>query len=300
MDVDTNNDKGAYIISSIEQEVIFSKDKVMTWNDFERASDGRQNFGLFSSISPDGRYVISTVKDMPVYQPFPDPGYSQLFFPGRGILVVYDRQTKTFAPLPGASDPAHVQTNAVWSPDGNTIVFARAKALGNDFSTNDFVKRTAKFRFDLYRIPFNGGKGGTVEALSGASANSRSNYFPKFTPDGKWIVYTQSDAFMIIQPDAELHIVPASGGKDRRMRCNTEGKMASWHSIAPGGRWMVFSSKADGPYTRLWLTHLDTEGNDTPAVLLENFVAADKAANIPEFLNISPDKLKRIVNQLDN
>ena len=82
------------------------------------------------------------------------------------------------------------------------------------------------------------------------------------------------------------------------MACNTEGRMASWHSIAPGGRWMVFSSKADGPWTQLWLTHLDADGVDTPPVLLENFVAPEKAANIPEFLNIAPDRLQRIVNRL--
>lgn len=298
MDVDTNNDKGAYIVSTIERELVFSQDKVISWNSFEPSPDGRQSFGLLSSISPDGRYIISTVRDMPVYKLLPDPGYSQLFFPGRGILVVYDRQTKRFAPLPGADDPAYVQTSAVWSPDGVTIVFARARALGTDFSTNDFAARKATYRYDLYRIPFNGGRGGIAEPLAGASGNGRSNYFPKFTPDGKWIVYTQSDSFMIIQPDAELHIVPAGGGTNRRMACNTPGRMASWHSIDPSGRWMVFSSKADGPYTRLWLTHLDENGNDSPPVQLEGFGEADRAANIPEFLNIAPDGLIKITNKL--
>jgi hypothetical protein len=298
MDVDTNNDKGAYIISTIERETIFSIDKVMTWNDYQRTYDGTQNYGLFSAVSPDGRYVISTVKELPVYQAFGDIGYSQLFFPGRGILVVYDRQMKTFVPLPGASDPGFVQTNAVWSPDGKWIVFVRAQALGSDFSTKAFVERTAHFRYDLYRIPFNGGKGGSPEQIEGASHNGRSNYFPKFTPDGKWIVYTQSDSFMIIQPDAELHIISANGGQDRKMNCNTDGKMASWHSIAPGARWMVFSSKANGPWTQLWLTHIDASGNDTPPVLLENFVAKERAANIPEFLNIAPGMMERIVNKL--
>jgi Tol biopolymer transport system component len=53
---------------------------------------------------------------------------SQLFFPIKGILVVYDRETKTYAALPGADDPQYVQTNAVWSPDGKEIVFARTTA----------------------------------------------------------------------------------------------------------------------------------------------------------------------------
>ena len=58
----------------------------------------------------------------------PDIWYSQLFFPIKGILVVYDTQTGSFKALPGADDPRFVQTNATWSPDGKSIVFARAEA----------------------------------------------------------------------------------------------------------------------------------------------------------------------------
>jgi Flp pilus assembly protein TadD len=34
------------------------------------------------------------------------------------------------------------------------------------------------------------------------------------------------------------------------------------------------------------LTHLDPDGNDTPAVMVENTTAANRAVNIPEFLNV--------------
>jgi hypothetical protein len=298
MDVDVDGDKGAYIITEIEKDTVFTRDKVITWNDFERENSVK-SFGLFSQISPDGRYIMSTVKDFSVVVRFPDLNYSQLFFPVKGILVVYDRRTKQFFSLPGADDPEHVQTNAVWSPDGEWIVFARAKAIPKIRQTSGFVNRTESFRFDLYRIPFNGGKGGKAEPIQGASHNSRSNYFPKFTKDGKWLIYTQSDSFLINQPDAELHIIPAEGGADRRMNCNTSGKMNSWHSLSPSNRWMVFSSKANGPYTQLWLTHVDKDGNDTPPVLLDGFTPEDRAANIPEFLNISQEKLQKISNLLD-
>jgi Tol biopolymer transport system component len=298
MDVDVDSDKGAYIITDIEKEVLFTKNRVITWNAFMR--DGqKQNYGFLSSFSPDGRYVISTIRELPIYHLFPDPGNPQLFFPVRGILALYDRKTKTFASLPGADNPSYVQTNAVWSPDGKWIVFARAKALDKGPDIRSFINRSASFRYDLYRIPFNDGKGGKAEPVAGASENGRSNYFPKFTPDGKWLIYTQSDSFMLNQPDAELHIIPADGGKDRKMICNTPGKMSSWHSISPNGKWMVFASKANRPYTELWLTHLNKEGNDTPPVLLEDYTDWDKAANLPEFMNIPADMLIRINNCLN-
>jgi tetratricopeptide (TPR) repeat protein len=70
--------------------------------------------------------------------------------------------------------------------------------------------------------------------------------------------------------------------------------MNSWHSFSPNGRWMVFSSKSRSPYTQMFLTHLDQDGNDSPAVLVENATAANRAVNIPEFANIPADGLLKM------
>ena len=70
--------------------------------------------------------------------------------------------------------------------------------------------------------------------------------------------------------------------------------MNSWHSFSPNGRWLVFSSKSRSPYTQMFLTHIDEEGNDSPAILIENATAANRAVNIPEFVNIPPDGLLKI------
>ncbi len=96
-----------------------------------------------------------------------------------------------------------------------------------------------------------------------------------------------------MRPDSELFIVPAAGGQARRMNCNT-ALMNSWHSFSPNGRWLVFSSKSLSPYTQMFLTHIDESGNDSPAILIENSTAANRAVNIPEFVNIPPDGLLNI------
>jgi tetratricopeptide (TPR) repeat protein len=70
--------------------------------------------------------------------------------------------------------------------------------------------------------------------------------------------------------------------------------MNSWHSFSPNSRWLVFSSKANGPYTQLFLAHLDENGNSAPPVALEHFTGDNRAANIPEFVNTDPDALKKI------
>jgi tetratricopeptide (TPR) repeat protein len=307
LDVDYGNDKGAYAVLPVSKHMLLNDEKIITWADYKR-EDGELTFGLLSRVSPTGRYVVSTVKDRSVFVAIPDLMISQLFFPIKGILVVYDRETKTFAALPGADDPKYVQSNAVWSPDGKEIVFARTtayrserlaqqnSALIDEKDVPEFTVEKKPFRYDLYRIPFNGGKGGKPQPIAGASNNGMSNYFPKYSPDGKWIVFTKSKSYMLLQPDSELYIIPAAGGVARRLRYNT-ARMNSWHSWSSNSRWLVFSSKVNGPYTQLFLTHIDENGNDSPPVLLERFTSPDRAANIPEFVKLRSDAIAEIREQ---
>ena len=148
----------------------------------------------------------------------------------------------------------------------------------------EFVEDGKPFYFKIYKVPFNDGAGGEAVPLEGASEEGVSNYFPKYSPDGKWIVFCKSSSYMLLRGDSKLYIMPASGGIPRLMRCNTD-EMNSWHSWSPNGKWLVFSSKRNGPYTQLWLTHIDVNGESTPPVVLDQFTAADRAANIPEFVN---------------
>ena len=70
--------------------------------------------------------------------------------------------------------------------------------------------------------------------------------------------------------------------------------MNSWHSFSPNGRWLVFSSKAGRPTRRCTSRTSTSEGNDSPPILIDNATAANRAVNIPEFVNIAPDGLRQI------
>ena len=53
------------------------------------------------------------------------------------------------------------------------------------------------------------------------------------------MVFLLKRLYCLLQRDSLLYIVPSQGGKPRRMNCNMEGTMNSWHSWSPNGRWVV-------------------------------------------------------------
>jgi Flp pilus assembly protein TadD/Tol biopolymer transport system component len=306
MDMDgPRNDKGLYAVVPIKQQITIRASDMVSWNPSQDRQFALNRVGFMSQVSPDGKYVLTmvTAADRPPQNNyyvtnFKDYRFLQVFYPTRGILAWFDRASGERHPLPGADDPRYVQTNGVWSPDGKYVVFARAEARepyppGRKLAEFANDPNEIQIQYDLYRVPFNDGKGGEAEPILGASANGMSNSFPKVSPDGRWIVFVKCNNGQVMRPDSQLYIVPAQGGEARRLRANTS-RMNSWHSFSPNGHWLVFSSKSRSPYTQMYLTHIDENGNDSPAILIENSTAANRAVNIPEFVNIPPDGMQKI------
>jgi len=301
LDLDAGlRDKGGYFISPIKDTILFNLNSFRSWSKIEK----RRTFGLFSKISPDGRYVVTTVKDRIVMKNFPfgsvdHLAYSQLFFPVNGHLAVYDRKTSALKELPGANLDEFVQTNAIWTPDGKSIIFSRGNALPmgsdpyeinvqDDQVIDQYVNRKKTLKYNLCIIPFNNGNGGRAELIKGASDNGKSNYFPAVSPNGKWLIYCQAENYMLLMPDSRLYIVPVKGGEAKPLKCNFNA-MNSWHSWSPNSKWLVYASKGFGPYTDMFLTHIDERGNASIPVLVDKARVNYKVINYPEFVNRKED-----------
>ncbi len=315
------NDKGLFALAPIAPQMTIQKSNVIRWSSFGLNDEARngdtevKRFGFMAQVSPNGQYVVTSIgpPGNTNKNDNQDPGFAsgildrlysinyttidfiQVFYPTRGILAWYDSNDKSMHPLPGADDPNFAQTSAFWSPDGKYLIFSRATArepfpagVPKSKFAND--PNETQIQYDLYKIAFNDGHGGKAEPVVGASGNGMSNNFPKVSPDGKWIVFVQNKNGLLMRPDSKLYIVPFNGGNARLMNCNLS-LMNSWHTFSPNGHWLAFSSKARGPYTRLMLTHIDKNGNDTPAVIVDDTTAANRAVNIPEFVNMPPDKM---------
>ena len=153
LDVDgPQNDKGMYALIPVAKNMTIRNQDVIQWSSFQDREAGKsfapavKRFGFMSQVSPDGRYVVTTIEDprtqashqtsglvRGLADRFFNAGYNdyrfgQVFYPTRGILAYYSQETGKLRPLPGADDPRYVQASAFWSPDGKYLIFSRAEA----------------------------------------------------------------------------------------------------------------------------------------------------------------------------
>jgi hypothetical protein len=232
MDIDgPANDKGLYAVVPVQKHMSIESKDMVHWNTDGRV--GQTRVGFMSQVSPDGRYVVSTfagpsskrARQLLRHQLHGLPLSAGLLSDARHSGVVRPRDRA--APAPARSRRSALCADR-WSlesrrqihrlcprPGAGSALRARKPAL----RAND--PNETQIQYDLYRIPFNDGKGGVPERIVGASQNGMSNNFPKVSPDGRWIVFVQCRNGQLMRPDSQLYIVPFGGGAARRMRANT-------------------------------------------------------------------------------
>lgn len=201
---------------------------------------------------------------------YPAPFDARFVSPSLDVAV-YDEKTGALSPLPGASEPDFVELQPSWSPDDRRIAFVRYRD-GE--------------RMDIAVVPYNDGRGGAPKLLAGASANGWDNYYPEYSPDGRWLAFTRADATggTFARPDSAVYLVPANGGEARRLEFNQYGAMNSWHSWSSDGRWMLFASKRGGVATKAYVSRIDRDGHASAPVELCCGFAPRSRANMPTWI----------------
>lgn len=217
-----------------------------------------QVVGAFSTWSPDGsKLAISTLDN---------------------DIVILDVAAQTVTPLAGASDPNLLDAMPSWSADGRTIAFVRGGAAD------------APFRFgqgaEIFTVP---ASGGVAQPLPGASGNG-FNYYPAYSPDGRWLAFTRhtTGTTTYAAPEAEVFVVPAAGGAPIRLRANDaddgsqlSGVSNSWATWSVDGSRLAFTSKRDDPAYDVFITAIDGNGNSGPATPLRNAAEVGVFEHLP-------------------
>jgi hypothetical protein len=207
---------------------------------------------------------------------------TQVFYVLGADLRIFDARNGENWLLPGASTRENAEAFPTWSADGKTIMFCRAAELPG------WRERTLRPRlqFDLYRVPYNDGKGGEATPVPGAHDNGRSNFTPRYSPDGKWVVFNKASFGALVKPDSDLWILSTEqGATPRELECNDHRAMDSHHCWSSNSRWLLFATKRDdGIFARAYLAEIDENGHASPAVELPRLTDPMMCCNVPEFM----------------
>ena len=204
------------------------------------------------------------------------PDGKRLLVAGGGKLRLFDADTGAAlgdgdgtVPLPPGTNATHPD----WSPLGDQV------AVTFDVKGGD--KQTENGSIAV--LPYAGDVFGTPEVLVMPAADHDNNFFPSFSPDGRFIAYVNASGPSQNATAAELRLLEVATGTVRDLtrlneRVNGEdgitgigNTMPTWAPSDPGGTyWLVFSSlrtyadlrPQDPKQDQLWIAGIDPTLDD--------------------------------------
>ena len=210
-------------------------------------------------------------------------------YDGASDVVVYDIRSHAVFSDPLLMQKSAFETFPTFSPDGKSLYFCSAPAV------DPMPERYKDVHYNLCRIGFDPETKtftGPVDTLFHA-ADTASASFPRISPDGRQLVFTKHafGNFSIWHRDADLYRVDLTDGTVSAMTAANSDNVESYHSWSHDSRWMVFSSRRiDGLYTRLYIMHIDGQGEVSKPFLLPQkdpkrfYESLMFSYNIPEFI----------------
>jgi hypothetical protein len=204
--------------------------------------------GDFKSFSPDGELLLATFNCQ---------------------LLLYDPRTgellEDVTPYDASTSSSYCVAQAEFSPDGDQV----ALVVTDDLRVSWRIDEGAIYLMDH----LGQGTFGEPELLVDADAlfddTEHLAYYPAWSPDGAWIAFNTSTGDSYDDEDAELWVVPSSGGAAIALdNANKElGLTNSWPRWSPlpddDILWLTYSSRRDYGYTatrgmpQVWVSAID-------------------------------------------
>lgn len=216
---------------------------------------------------PSGKYIAFSVnKTMQAFFNH-DPNRIEVYDQASDVVVYNVENHRIFwSPLTKAAD--RFETFPTFSPEGRELYFCSAEAV------DSMPEQYSKAKYGLYRIAFDpehGSFGDSSEVVYDAPADSMSVSFPRISPDGRHLCFTRHSYgnFSIWHKDADLWMIDLQSGRRWPLDALNSRDVESFHSWSGNSRWLVFSSRRDdGLYTRLYLAHIDEDGQASKPFLM--------------------------------
>lgn len=265
------------------------------------AGKGPKKQGVYPMWHPGGRYIIfsSNETKQAMYGP---NGCPIEVFDFYSDMILYDVAKDSVIVDPRFIGKDRWETFPAWSPDGRWLYYCAADSCRMPYDRE-------KLHYDIMRVGFDPASGRfseRIDTVRSAAREGGSASFPRISPDGRFLMYTRSDfaTFPIWHDEADLRIIRLADGKELDASKLNSDLCESYHSWSSSGRWVVFSSRRlDGRYTRLFIAHIDADGNPSKPFLLPQKDSEQnrlrlKSYNIPELMKrevkLPEDELKKL------
>lgn len=236
---------------------------------------------------PSGDYIAFSTNQTSQMFHMADRNRIEVFDASSDVLVYDVRHRRVLTDSLLFSKEAF-ETFPCFAPDGKTLYFCSASA-------RTMPKEYREVRYNICAVSFDpetGRFGQRVDTIFQAERTGKTAVFPRVSPDGTLLVFTQADYgnFSIWHKEADLYAVDLRNGEVKPLDALNSPEAESYHSWSSNGRWLVFSSRrGDGLYTRPYIAYIDKTGRPskpfvvpqrTPEAYLDNL----KSYNVPEFI----------------
>ncbi len=195
--------------------------------------------------------------------------------------------------------PDRLETFPEFSPDGRYLYFCSAPQLP--------VERYRDVRCDLMRISYDPKtqKWGSLETVLTAQQVQGSITQPRFSPDGRFLLFNVSEysTFPTHQAECDLYMMETETGKFHKLPISSK-RCDAWHGFSSNGRWIVFSSKRLTGRARPFFSYIDQTGKAHKPFLLPQkdptfYDSLLQVYNIPELITkpvrIRPKQLTKAI-----
>lgn len=212
---------------------------------------------------PSGRYITTSVNT--IHQFFHATDKKIEVFDLRSDVVVYDVEQRQILSKASIQSEDNFETFPSFSPDGRHLYFCSAPAT-------QMPENYDKVRYNICRVEFDADKGeirGPIDTL--ARADSLSYTFPRVSPDGRYLMYTETayGQFPIWHADAQIRMIDTQSGQSVDMSALNSPDTESYHSWSSGSDWVVVSSRRDNSlYTLPYICSIGEDGRPAKPFLL--------------------------------
>lgn len=247
-----------------------------------------KTFGNFqySYWHPSGKYVVCSINS--THQGFFTlPGHKVTVMDSRSDLVVYDVEKERVILMPELMT-RDFENFPAFSADGKKIYFSKCDSVAPD-------QTYKKLKYNILSIDFDAASAtttGKIDTLINAKAIEKSAAQPRPSYDGKFILYSLAEScdFTIWHQDADLWIYNLESKQSKPLTQANSQRAESFHNWSSNSKWIVFVSRRDdGNYSRLYISHIDENGDASKAFMLpqrnpkEFYTQLTESYNTPDF-----------------